>query len=304
MKNPSVVIVLAVFEPDPHYFAEQLRSIRGQTFTDWICLLGCDAPIQDHEMVKEFRRDQRFVWMEHPRRLGFKRNFETLIHYASALYPQAAVALCDQDDMWYPQKLEQSMRQLSASSAALVVHDLQLFQEGVIQPHTYWERMKRTAVRDSVKGILAGSVFPGCSMLLSAELAARYPRQTGGIRYHDHLIALMAIAAGGLSFIDATLSRYRIHSSNVSIRPDGSAAENDGVFAKARNRYAEAARMVTAVRESGGSVSEDIRDCFGGDGAALRCCGKALSVLFQDRTVAGLWLLFAFAAVFNSDDRS
>ena len=100
------MVVLAAYRPDPELFAIQLRSIRDQTRRDFRCLIGADGGQEEvRALVAEIVGDDpRFEVIGWDDNLGFYLNFERLL---MAVPPDAAwVALSDQDDRWYPDKLE------------------------------------------------------------------------------------------------------------------------------------------------------------------------------------------------------
>ena len=99
-------ICLAVYRPDPGLLRGQLESIAAQTLGGWTCLVGIDGcdPAAARLISDIVGDDPRFVIHEFTERLGFYRNFERVL---AAVNPAAEwIALADQDDRWYPEKLE------------------------------------------------------------------------------------------------------------------------------------------------------------------------------------------------------
>ena len=112
------VVVLAAYRPDPELFAIQLRSIRDQTRRDFRCLIGADGGQEDvRALVAEIVGDDpRFEVIGWDDNLGFYLNFERLL---LAVPDDASwVALSDQDDRWYPDKLERLVPLLDESTLA------------------------------------------------------------------------------------------------------------------------------------------------------------------------------------------
>src|SRR3954467_14585676 len=117
-----VAICMATFEPEPRLLERQIGSIREQTHENWLCLVSDDGSspdrLQDPRGVTA--GDERFTLSVGAERLGFYANFERAL---GLVPPEASfVALADQDDRWYPEKLAALVAGLGA--AQLVYSDM------------------------------------------------------------------------------------------------------------------------------------------------------------------------------------
>src|SRR5690606_15189996 len=104
--SPRIAICMAVFNPDRRGFAEQVDSIIAQEREDWICIVSDDGSNDDGRAVidEATAGDPRFFHVRNTRNLGFYGNFEAAL---ARVPPDVEfVALSDQDDRWYPYKLE------------------------------------------------------------------------------------------------------------------------------------------------------------------------------------------------------
>ena len=106
-------IVLAAYRPNQSSFTKQLRSIADQSMTGWRCLITADGEwTQVDRLVRlAVGSDDRFEVIGFQEREGFYRNFERGL--AAVPLDAAWVALADQDDEWYPRKLERLVPELS-----------------------------------------------------------------------------------------------------------------------------------------------------------------------------------------------
>lgn len=213
-----VGIALAAYEPDNRYMAEQLRSIQHQTFPDWVCFITCDSPVEtivDDPAIRPFTSDGRFRWVNNPSRLGHLGNFERAIQLCAADGVDA-IACSDQDDVWYPTKLERSVRALEEAGGLSLVHsDMHLLEAGRIVPQTGWQVEQRVVKYVRPRHLIVRNVVAGAGMLFDAELARRYPRIPTGAGFHDHWYGLVASFHGGVHPIDEPLYAYRQHGANV-----------------------------------------------------------------------------------------
>jgi hypothetical protein len=213
----SIGIALAAFRPEPRIFAEQLASIRAQAFPAWLCVITLDSPLEplrEEPALQPFFRDERFVWVENPVPLGHKKNFERAM--GLALERQVdAIACSDQDDVWYPGKLQACAEALAAAPPLSLVHSDLHVLGGRDGGQTVWAIERRGVGRARAQHLLVRNVVTGCAMLCDAELVRRYPVIPEEARFHDHWYALAAATHGGVHALPTPLAGYRQHDGNV-----------------------------------------------------------------------------------------
>ena len=205
-----VVICMGTFDPDPALFHAQVESIRAQTDRRWICLISddCSSPECFEQIEAAVAADPRFAVTRSERRLGFYRNFER----ALGMTPKDAdlVALCDQDDHWYPEKLE--VLRGALGEAGLVYSDQRLVDHtGRVLRETFWEGRRNN--HTSLASLLVANSITGAAALFRrevAELALPFP-DAPGFQFHDHWIGLVALAMGEVAFVDRPLYDYVQH---------------------------------------------------------------------------------------------
>lgn len=228
MQIRRIGIALAVYEPTIDYLVEQLVSLREQTFSEWSCAITFDSPagpVVAHRQVSPILADPRFRWNENERRLGAAKNFERAIQLCLADSVDA-VACCDYDDRWYPDKLETLRRALMAQRPLSLVHsDLDVLVGGAVRGST-WRIERRRPDHVAAWQLILRNVVTGCSMLMDAELARRYPVVPPQARLHDRWYALAASCHGGVHPVPRALMAYRQHGAN-----DTGLAPYRGLFA-------------------------------------------------------------------------
>jgi hypothetical protein len=217
---PQIGIALAVYRPNPQWLYEQLKSIQDQTFTDWVCYLSWDTPIaevREDSRFNPFFEDKRFHWSENPVRLGYLQNFEKAM---GALLPFEVnyVACCDQDDIWYPKKLEVSLARLKELGGnGLVFCDMHIMNAaGEVSTRTAWEVERRGVQNTGTFDLLIRNVIPGTGMLMSVEFLRRFPRIPKDSLYHDYWYPIVVSASGQIRAIPEVLYAYRIHGENFA----------------------------------------------------------------------------------------
>lgn len=210
-----VAIAMATYNPDPDLFRIQIDSIRAQTHGDWVCLIEDDGSSDAHWRAIEaaIAGDDRFRPVRNAVNLGFYRNFERALWRVPA--DAAFVALADQDDRWAADKLAALVAAVEAGGAALAFADMRVVDRGggLLSP-TFWPG--RDSRCDHLDALLMANAVTGCACLFrSALLPLVLPFPAlGRTAYHDHWIACVAAAAGGIAYLPRPLGDYVQHGAN------------------------------------------------------------------------------------------
>jgi glycosyltransferase involved in cell wall biosynthesis len=233
------------------FLEEQLASIAQQTrLPDE--LVVCDDRSTDRTvaMVREFAASASWPVriFENEHNLGSAANFERAIRLCSG----DLIALSDQDDIWYPNRLERSEQELTAhAEAGLIFSDADVIDDqDRKQEKTLWQRLgfageRKRELLDGRYIVLAKHRFvTGATVMFRAGLRDRVlPIGAGWI--HDEWIALMVAAFSDLRPIDEPLIRYRIHGS-----------QQVGLVNKLQQR----ARGNTRAQKHWGRLAESVKD--------------------------------------------
>jgi glycosyltransferase involved in cell wall biosynthesis len=209
---PLVAICIATYEPLEELLRVQLESIRGQTHSRWICVISDDAssPASFEALRELVGDDERFAISRSPDRLGAYRNFERALR----MVPGEAklVALADQDDRWFPDKLEALVAELG--DAVLAYSDMRITDEsGTVISPTFW-RGRRNNYTDLASLLLANTVTGAASLFRREllDLALPFPPMTAEA-FHDQWLASAALASGDIAFVERPLQDYVQHGS-------------------------------------------------------------------------------------------
>jgi glycosyltransferase involved in cell wall biosynthesis len=206
----QIAVCMATYEPDIALFRTQVESLRAQTDANWICVISDDGSSPEHlDAIRTvLGDDERFRLSPSPERLGFYRNFERSLRLAPA--GAELVALCDQDDRWHPDKL--AVLRAALGSAQLVYSDQRLVDaEGRLLRDTMWHRRRNN--HTSLASMLVANSITGAAALFRREvvdLALPFP-ETPGLQFHDHWLALVALATGTVAYVDRPLYDYVQH---------------------------------------------------------------------------------------------
>jgi glycosyltransferase involved in cell wall biosynthesis len=155
---------------------------------------------------------------QNPRNLGYVENFTAGLRQASG----DLVFLCDQDDVWHPDKLARMVAAFEGDPSLLLLHsDARLVDaRGDSLRCSMFEALQLT--RQEKQAIHAGAAFEVVlrrSFVTGATAAFRRTLIDLALPVapewsHDEWFAAVAAAAGRLDFLDSPLIDYRQHESN------------------------------------------------------------------------------------------
>lgn len=121
----TVNILLSTYNGEK-YLAEQIESILDQTFKGWTLLIRDDGSNDGtSEIIKGYEsKDARikFINKNKIENIGIHKSFKSLAKFSDADW----YFLCDQDDVWLPNKIENMLNYTEGKSeeAKLVYSDL------------------------------------------------------------------------------------------------------------------------------------------------------------------------------------
>lgn len=144
--------------------------------------------------------------------VGAVRTFERLLSMVGTEY----FALCDQDDVWLPDKLEKSVSLLESSGADLVYTDLRVVDEGLRElGPSLWRLSNILPVtgRAVVPLILKNSVT-GCTVVGRTSMLRKALPFPPGIPMHDWWLGLVAACGNGVVPLPEATVLYRQHGGN------------------------------------------------------------------------------------------
>ncbi len=206
------------------YLQEQLDSIRAQTRPPDE-LVVCDDNSSDatRDILVAFKLEAPFPVRLYfnEANLGCTKNFEKAI----SLCDGRLIALCDQDDVWHPEKLRLTEAEFAKSpQTGLVFTDLEICDEN-LQPlgyrawETHWVEFATKEQRLFMMGkalnlLLTRNVVTGTAMAFRSEFKKLILplHHIPEVMLYDHWIPLMISTVANLAPIPKPLVKYRIHS--------------------------------------------------------------------------------------------
>lgn len=182
----------------------------------WALLDGLSARAEDQGIRVRLIRNER--------NLGYVANFEAALKDASG----EVLFLCDQDDVWHPEKLATLTDAFERRAGLLLVcTDARRIDEGGTSlRRSLFEVLKvsraelrRIHAGEGFRVLLRRSLATGATVALRRTLlGAALPFPDGWV--HDEWLAIIAAALGGFECVERPLIDYRQHASNQIGMPD------------------------------------------------------------------------------------
>lgn len=206
------------------YLAEQLESIMQQTepATE---IVVCDDGSKDKTLeILHHYQDQYpeiFKIYSNDINLGYFKNFEKSIYLCS----QDIIVTSDQDDIWKPEKLEETLNFFKNNpDKEAVFNDLILIDNDktILEPsYLNWKHIQYQEIIESIKNEelfiktqMQGSFILGCALAIRKTALEEYGLKNF-TRAHDYEIAQKLSFKNKMGFIPKTLSFYRQHEAQV-----------------------------------------------------------------------------------------
>jgi len=262
--SPRVSVVLCTYYGTA-YLEKQLQSICKQTLQPFEVIVCDDNSSHETLTILERFRDQasfsvRIVVNE--QRLGSTKNFDQALELASGDF----LALCDQDDIWLPQKLAKLAHLLNEfPEVGGVFSDASLIDaNGRAASHvgragsekTLWtlhgfNRRKQTRFVNggAIDLLLQHDIVTGATLMVRASLRSTWhPIPASWV--HDGWITWMLAVQSRLELVAEPLVAYRIHAQQQLGVGGGSRAERlKHMRATERARFARVADQFFDLRE-------------------------------------------------------
>lgn len=238
--RPHVTVVLAVYRPNPEHLAEQLQSLRDQTYPI-SRLVAVIADRSSVALVRDATADAGWLvdYVVPEGETSSYRSFELGLKRALEVSPSDAVfSLCDQDDRWSAEKIAKSVAALERTGASLVHTDARLLTDGEISGASLFKQEKRVG-NDRPRALLLRNSVTGMTTVFTRETAQAsvpFPAQSAAFFHHDLWIGLVASVLQGNARLNEPLVDYRQHDANVVGAVRGATA-GPPVFTRAWTRH-------------------------------------------------------------------
>ena len=197
----TVSVVMCTYNGEK-YIREQIDSILNQSYPIYELIIQDDCSTDGtvniiNEYVNKFSNVQLYI---NEKNLGFNKNFESVAMKAHGDF----VAISDQDDVWFPKKIEKQVR-------AIGEHDIccSLYVRGECLDEANILQMKFCFERQLFSSIL------GHTMLCRRSFIQKKENWLPSIWY-DWSLALHGYLNNGVVAVNEPLNWHREHSGEIS----------------------------------------------------------------------------------------
>jgi glycosyltransferase involved in cell wall biosynthesis len=238
---PLVSIVIATYNGSL-FLAQQMESVIAQTYPNIEVVVVDDCSTDNTiEILKNFQQQFPNISIHrNETNVGYVKNFEKGCILASGKY----IALCDQDDVWHPDKIKKM--QAAIGSYPFIYCDSVLCDEN-LQPIGV-NISDRGNCRD-YDNPLQQAVF--CRIYGHATLITKdFLRKTIpflDVIPHDWWLSYMATFYGGMKFFNEPLVSYRQHSANIFGAAGGKSRKHNKINKAEKNKL-EMKRIRTRIK--------------------------------------------------------
>ena len=195
------------------YLREQIDSILGQTYRD-IRILIRDDGSQDGTLLilEEYKKRYANVDYYAGENLGVQKSFYDL--FSRVAEDVQYIATCDQDDVWYPDKIETAVNRLEdIAEPALYCCRTQLTDANLVPLE---DTIRNYVPRLSFGNALIENVCTGCTMVINRALyqkvRGKWPQKS---LIHDWWFYQIAMCFGRVVYDDVPHVFYRQHGNNA-----------------------------------------------------------------------------------------
>lgn len=216
--DEQIDILMATYNGEK-YLKKQIDSILNQTYSNIRLIISDDSSTdRTKEIIKEYeKKDNRITTYYQENNLGYINNFEFLLtKVESNIY-----MLSDQDDIWLPNKVENTYNFLQKQNADMVFTDLIVVDEKEEVINKSFNNLMNLTKKinktiNSKEIVYLYNCVTGCTIMGTSKLINKIlPIPTNSKHVlHDHWIALVSSMNGKIAYLPEGTIKYRQHNNN------------------------------------------------------------------------------------------
>ncbi len=212
---PLVSVAMCTYNGE-RFLREQMDSLVAQDYPNLEILVSDDCSTDTTlAILKEYeQRHENISVTQSEGNLGLVKNFQGIIARCSGDY----IALCDQDDIWFPNKISTLVAEIGA--AALIYTPTEMIDENGMRMNTTFHDLRNIQLVDGkcYKSLIFENCILGHTILFKRSLLEHALPFPAGITAHDQWLAIIAAIHGNIKLHKEPVSYYRKHGDNLSLK--------------------------------------------------------------------------------------
>lgn len=227
----KIAVLLSTYNGEK-FLAEQIDSLLAQSHKNFILVVRDDGSHDRtvsilERYVRDYSRQIRLLSSD-GQNLGASGSFAFLVDYViknkeSLGLASSYMMFCDQDDTWFPEKIEKLLAVMLATEAdndptlPIIVHsDLEVVSEkNTVIAKSLINYQGLEIERNSFPNLVISNLVTGCAALINQSLAEKALPIPENAIMHDWWLALVAAAFGKSVYLNIPLVHYRQHGNNA-----------------------------------------------------------------------------------------
>ena len=211
----SVLVLLSTYNGEK-YLREQLDSILNQHGVSVNILVRDDGSVdKTRQILSEYIEIYHNITYVFGKNIGFVKSFSELIRMSLSYIPTPEyLDFCDQDDIWFPNKLLAACMQLEKMDKRkpnLFSHNSIIIDEKGDKTTIY----HRSPPRYTRGNVMVYSTEQGCCMVFNRVAVELYNQNLPTITWHDRWMYLICYYLGDVQYFQKPLISYRVHHENA-----------------------------------------------------------------------------------------
>lgn len=213
-----VSVIMPLFNHE-RFVAEAIESVLNQSLSDFelIIIEDCSRD-RSRDIIKNYRaKDNRIKTVLHNENKGIAKTMNDGLDIANGKF----IAFLDSDDVWDRKKLEKQIKVLEKKENLIVWTEGEVINENSAPiGQTFTER--HNATKKKKNGNIFNELLHGNCIFKSSLILKK--KNIGNLRFNERLKILddyqfeVALSKDyNYYFIDEPLSKYRIHSNNITL---------------------------------------------------------------------------------------
>ena len=222
MEKPKVLILLAAYNGES-YIRQMIESVLNQTHQNFQLILSDDGSRDaTAQILAEYAEKHPQKVIHYCSGQRFASAQKHFMHLLGQFQDAPYIMFCDQDDFWYPDKVQKTLDKMIGAETdrevpVLVHTDLRVVNgNGEQIAPSFCAHSAIDGNRLQLNQLLVQNVVTGCTVMINhslAELASRnYDAEA--MLMHDWWLALLASACGKIVFLSEATMDYRQHGHN------------------------------------------------------------------------------------------